>query len=65
MTVSIKIPHDKIRDSNTISHIIAKEFRKKGVNVEKNEVMTMNDDFRKGIRHIEAKNTQYFFQGGR
>ncbi len=57
----IIIEHDRIRNSQTITDEVEKEFKKHGLDIHKNEIVEMEDDFKKGIRRYKVKNVKYFY----
>lgn len=65
MVVTIKIPHDKIKDPKKIDRVVEREFAAKGLKPSVHEVNSLGDNFRTGVRELQIKNTKYFFQGGR
>lgn len=63
MPKTIIIDHSKIRDANTIAQVQERAFREAGVNIHVNEVQSMDDDHKKGKRHLTVKNTKYIDLG--
>jgi hypothetical protein len=60
----IRISHEKIQDSQTISKVQREEFLRHGVNMSMNEVAGLEDDFKNKQRVIKVKGPKkYFFQG--
>lgn len=61
-TKEIRISHDKIQNSQTITQVQREEFKKHGVDMSVHEVKSMNDNFRKKERVITVKGPiKYFF----
>ena len=61
MAREIRIPHERISNSQTITDEVVKEFRRHDLNIHVNEVESLEDDFKKGERVLRVKNTKYFF----
>ena len=57
----IIIPHSEISDPNKITQEMEKRFKEKGLDVHKNDVLDLEDDFKRGVRRLKVKNTKYFF----
>ena len=60
MSTEIIIPHENIRNSQTITHVMHTEFQSRGLNMHVNEVDRLEDDFKKGVRVLTIKSTKYF-----
>lgn len=60
MAKEIVIDHDKIRDSQTITKVVSEAFKKEGLNIHKNDCLTMEDDHTTGKRYYKLKNTKFF-----
>lgn len=60
MSKEITIDHKTIGDSQNITPVMEKEFNKRGLDIHRHEVESLNDDFKTGKRHLTVKNTQYF-----
>ena len=56
----IILEHKDIKNSQTITEVMDKKFKEKGLNLHVNEVKSLEDDMKKGIRKIEVINTKYF-----
>ena len=56
----IILEHKDIKNSQTITEVMDKKFKEKGLNLHVNEVEILEDDHRKGIRRLQVKNTKYF-----
>lgn len=63
--VEIEIPHDKIRDAQTITQVQRKAYKDAGVDMSKNDVVGLEDDFKKGKRTITVKGNRKYFNVGR
>lgn len=60
MAKEIVIDHAEISDSRTITDVNIKKFKEHGLDIHKNEVEKLDDDFKTGKRHLKIKNTKYF-----
>lgn len=65
MAKDILIPHSEIADPNKITQTNARKFREAGLDIHKNEVDHLEDDFRKGVRRLKVRNVKYFDLGRR
>lgn len=63
MTVEIEIPHDEIRDPQTITGRNIRAFKEKGLEIHRHEVTDLQDDFKRKVRVLKVKNTKYFDMG--
>lgn len=63
MSRELKIPHDRIKNSQTITQEMERIFEGQGLNLHVHEVEQMDDDYRKKERILRVKTTKYFFQG--
>ncbi|MCH7557722.1 MAG: hypothetical protein IIB56_09740 [Planctomycetes bacterium] len=61
MSKEILIDHDEIRDSQTITGVIERKFKERGLNIHMNDVERLYDDHDKKVRVLTIKNTKYFF----
>lgn len=61
MATEILIPHKEIANSQTITEVMEAKFKEKDCDIHTHEVTHLEDDFKKGVRKIEVKNTKYFF----
>jgi len=57
---TIRIPHQQISDSKTISSVQEQIFKENGLDIHKDEVLTMDDDMKRGERILGVKTTLYF-----
>lgn len=64
MAREIRIPHKDIEDPDKITKVNARKFKENGLDIHKNEVVSLEDDHEKKERVIKVKNTKYFFMGG-
>lgn len=60
MAREIRLPHEKISNSQTITQVTKDAFENEGLNIHVNEVEKLQDDFGKGERILQVKNTKYF-----
>ena len=65
MAKEFRIDHDKLGDSQTVTKIMAEEFKKQGLDTKVNIALDVIDDPAKKQRIIKAKNTKYFDMGRR
>ncbi len=61
--MEIKIPMDRIQDSQKITPVMEQTFKDNGVNIHTHEVKNISDDFKRGIRVLDVKATKYNFIG--
>jgi hypothetical protein len=59
----IIISHDKIRDPQSITDVMEREFKAKDMDIHQHEVTHLEDDHKRGVRKITVKNTKYFTVG--
>ena len=64
MSREIRIPHDKIANSQTMTPEMERIFKEQGLDLHRHEVETLEDDFGTKERVLRVKNTRYFVQGG-
>ena len=60
MATEIIIPHNKIRNSQGVQPVVEAAFKEKGLDCHINEVRTLEDDDKRGIRRLEVVSTKYF-----
>lgn len=53
--VEIRIPHDKIRDSQTLTQVQRRAYKDAGVDMSMNDVVSLDDDFGRKERVIKVK----------
>lgn len=58
--MEIKIPMDRIQDSQEITPVMEQTFKDNGVNLHVHEVKNISDDFKRGVRILDVKATKYF-----
>jgi len=58
-----RIGHDKLRNSQTVTQVMADEFKKRGLNTKVNIALDVIDDPAKRQRIVKVKNTKYFDMG--
>lgn len=63
MAKTITIDHKEISNPQTIADVQARKFKEAGVNINVNEVQSLNDDHKRGRRVITVKNTKFFDMG--
>lgn len=63
MPKEILIPHSEIENSQSITQVMDRKMKEKDLNIHINDVVSLEDDFKKGIRKIEVKNSKLFFIG--
>ena len=63
MAKTITIDHKEISNPHTIADVQARKFKEAGVNINVNEVQSLNDDHKRGRRVITVKNTKFFDMG--
>jgi len=61
MSKEILIPHGEISNSQTITEVTDRKFKEQGLDLHKDEVTDLDDDFKKGVRKLTVKNTKYFY----
>ena len=65
MSRTIRIPYDKIQDSQKITREMEARFKDEGLNLHVHEVEKMDDDEKTKERILEVKTTRYHFLGGK
>lgn len=60
MAKEIRIAHDQLGNSQTITQAMEREFEARGLNLHVHEVEQMDDDFKRRERVLKIKNTRYF-----
>ena len=61
MSKEIRIPFNEINNSQTITENMDKRFKANDVDLHKNEVTDLQDDFKKQERILKIKNYKFFF----
>jgi hypothetical protein len=56
----IIVNHDSIRDPQSITDVMEREFKARDMDIHRHEVTHLEDDHKKGVRKITIKNTKYF-----
>ena len=64
MPKEFRIPHDAIATPQTITPAMELEFKKRGLDLHRNEVISLEDDFRTKERVLRVKTKKYFILGG-
>ena len=60
MPKEIRIPFNEISNSQTITENMDKRFKVNDVDLHKNEVTDLQDDFKKQERILKIKNSKWF-----
>ena len=60
MAKEVRIKHDYIQDTQTITKTMTDEFKKQGLDVHRHEVESLDDDYGTKERVLKIKNTQYY-----
>jgi hypothetical protein len=60
MPRELRLKHDELGNSQTITDIMENEFRKRGLDLHKNDVLELIDDFDTKERVLKVKTTRYF-----
>jgi len=61
MAREIRIPHDQIQDSQTITKVQERIFEEHNLSMHRHEVDGLEDDFDKGERILTVKTPRSFF----
>jgi hypothetical protein len=56
----IRIPHDAIRDAQTITDVMERIFKENDLDLHTNEVVEISDDFSTGERVLQVSKKKYF-----
>ena len=59
MARTIKLNHNEIQDPQKITQVTKEAFKNEGLNIHVNEVEKINDDYKRGTRILQVKNTKY------
>lgn len=63
MSKEIIVEHKDISNPQSITQVMEKTFKDNDLDIHKHEVEILEDDHRKGLRHLQVKNTKYFSIG--
>lgn len=63
MSKTIVLKHNDISNPHIITGETTKAFKEHGLDIHINEVQSLEDDHKKGIRILEVKNTKHHFIG--
>ena len=63
MPKEVRIPFEEINNSQTITENMDKRFKANDVDLHKNEVTDLQDDFKKQERILKIKNMKFFVIG--
>ncbi len=61
MAKELLIPHSEISNSQTITQVMDRKMKEKDLSIHLNDIVDLQDDFKKGIRKLSVKNTKIFF----
>ena len=61
MAKELRIPHEAIANSQTITAEMEQRFQEVGLDLHRHEVESLEDDFRKKERILRVKTTRYHF----
>jgi len=61
MSKEIRIPHEAIQNSQTITPEMERRFKEVGLDLHLHDVEGLEDDFQKKQRVLKIKNTRYHF----
>ena len=60
MPREIRIPHQQISNSQTITPEMERIFKEQGLDLHRHEVTQLDDDFKTNERVLKVKTTKYF-----
>jgi hypothetical protein len=60
MPRELRLKHDELGNSQTITQIMEDRFRREGLDLHKNDVLELIDDFDTKERVLKVKTTRYF-----
>lgn len=63
--IEVRIPHEKILDSRTITKVNKQALRDKGLNIHRHEVVKLEDDNSRGERVLKVRKIGTFIDLGR
>ncbi len=63
MPKTIRLKHKDIQDPQTITEITRNEFKRNSLNINVNEVETLDDDYKTGERILKVKTPVKYFYG--
>ena len=63
MPKEIRIPHDQIANSQTITPAMERIFKERGLDLHRHEVEKLEDDFDSKERVLRVKNRKIFVMG--
>jgi len=64
MPKEFRVPHDTIATPQTITPAMELEFKKRGLDLHRHEVLSLEDDFGTKERVLRIKTKKYFVMGG-
>ncbi len=60
MPKEVRLKHDELGDSQTITGIMERKFKEMGLDLHRHEVVDLVDDFGNKERVLKIKTTRYF-----
>ncbi len=63
MPKEFRVPHDTIDKVHTITPAMELEFKKRGLDLHRHEVVSLEDDFGTKERVLRVKTKKYFVMG--
>ena len=63
MPKEFRVPHDEIATPQTITPAMELEFKKRGLDLHRHEVVSLEDDFGTKERVLRVKTKKYFVMG--
>lgn len=60
MPRELRLKHDELGNSQTITGIMERKFKEAGLDLHLNDVLELEDDYRKKERVLKIKTTKYF-----
>ena len=64
MSKEFRVPHDTIATPQTITPAMELEFKKRGLDLHRHEVVSLEDDFKTKERILKVKTRKYFVMRG-
>lgn len=63
--IEIRIPHERISDSRTVTKVNKEEMAKRNLNIHRHEVVKLEDDHSRGERVLKVRRLGTFIDLGR
>lgn len=60
MSREILINHADIQNSQTITKVMEEKFKANDLDLHRHEVVSLEDDHKRGVRKLEVKSTRYY-----